>query len=412
MEIKFEDITIHPLATGMNGILFFYNNKLFRAPLKKYLKRHYLLMDNPVSLQKLKETDFVLNHPEHGHLNVFELTYYDHLIHILGSSRAKRIEFIKEICNINIYLMQHGYILNDVHENNIFNSIDGIIWLDWGAISSLTIEEHPNWDSATLSLSNTFYMAHKYVYNLLGAETSHLNYDLFIAEKENSPIAPIASLNPKDINTWHCLYQELSNVQVTPLATHWSDVYSTHLSANNVSESSPKGKAATDFIDQLTYDTLTDVGCNKGYYTLYAAQKAKSSIGFDIDEKCIDIAISRTPKGMPVLFSCKDIRDFIEFDIDTNHNTKFIDNKMKEFSEARYSSDLIMALAIVHHIGKLIPHSKFAEILMNLSKKYILIEDVETKEIYQEEFEKNGFYLVERKDSFPLPRTISLYCRK
>ena len=413
MEIKFEDITIHPLSSGANEVLFFYEGKLFRAPHKLYLKRHYILMDSPTALQKIKETNFVLNHPQHGHLNVFELTKHDHLVSIAESSLVKRVEFLKTICKTNMWLMERGYVLRDVHENNIFDSIDGIIWLDWGAVSSIIKDDDLPWTPSTVSLSNAFYMAHKYVYNLLGPKTSHLRYDLFVAEKENSPIASIASKNPKDINTWELLVQKLSAVNPTSIETHWADVYSPHLSADNIAVSSPKGTAAANFIDQIQYNTVTDVGCNKGYYTLYAAKKARSAIGFDVDEKCIAIANGRVPKEMPVLFAYKDIRDFIEFDINnTLPSAIFIDNKMRQFSEARYSSDLVMALAIVHHIGKLIPHTKFAEILMNLSKKYILIEDIETKEIYQKEFEDNGFYLVGRTDSFPKPRTMSLYCRK
>lgn len=413
MEIKFEDITIHPLSSGAHETLFFYEGKLFRAPYKPYLKRHYTLMDGPSALQKIKETDFVLNHPKHGHLNVFELTPYDHLTSIAESSLMKRVEFLKTMCKTNIWLMERGYVLRDIHENNIFDSIDGIIWLDWGSVSSLTQKENSKKDSAMLSLSNTLYMANKYVYNLLDQKTCHLNYSLSMAIKEASPISGIASLNPKDTNTWDKLYQQIILTKPSSVATHWADVYSPHLSADNVAASSPKGTAAANFIDQIQYNTVTDVGCNKGYYTLYAAKKARSTIGFDVDEKCIAIANSRVPKEMPVLFACKDIRDFIEFDINnTLPNAIFIDNKMRQFSETRYSSDLVMALAIVHHIGKLIKHTQFAEILMRLSKKYILIEDIETKEIYQKEFENNGFCLVGRTDSFPKPRTMSLYCRK
>jgi hypothetical protein len=54
-----------------------------------------------------------------------------------------------------------------------------------------------------------------------------------------------------------------------------------------------------------------------------------------------------------------------------------------------------MALAISHHT--LIPHIQFANILVSLSKKYILIEDIEEKEIYQTEFEKMDLCLLIEK---------------
>lgn len=412
--INFKDIKQHPLSSGCNEILFFYQNRLFRSPFEHRVKRYYDLINAPIPLQKIKETNFVLEHPTQGKLKTFEHNFYPHLVSIAESSPSKRIEFIKTICKINIYLIKCGYVLNDVHENNIFNSVDGIVWLDWGSVTSLTSkEEAKEFNPATRGFSNTFYLANKYIYNLLGPKICHLKYDLNLASKANSPIKTIAGMNPRDIGTWQKLNDVVSNKKITPLSTHWSDVYSTHLSANNVAGSSKKGESATDLINKINYNTLTDVGCNKGYYTLYAAKKAKSSIGFDVDEKCIEIATKNIPNGSPVLFAKKDIREFLDFDINNIvPGVVFIDNKMKEFSESRYTSDLVLALAIVHHVGKFLPHTKFAEILANLSKKYILIEDIETQTIYQEVFEKRGFKLIERIDSFPSPRMISLYERK
>lgn len=380
--IKFNDIKIHPISSGADTILFYWEDRLFKAPHKK-ISMFYDLISEPFPLQQITKTDFILEHPEYGELPVFEMKIYKHLIKIQESVPIKVIEFIKAICKVNISLIKKGYVLRDIHEGNVYDSIDGIVWVDWGSIGLL--------NEALNSLTLTLYMANKYLYNTCCNET-HQTYSISKAQNTKSAVTHIAKLNPQNIDTWVELFKTVEKTNIVSSPSHWADNYATNVTFENIENSNGKGKAVVEFLKTINYDTLTDVGCNKGYYTIYAAKKAKSSIGFDVDEKCISFAIKNTPQNLPVLFAKKDLRQ-----LDTYEQT------------LRYTSDLVMALAISHHT--LIPHIQFANILVSLSKKYILIEDIEEKEIYQIEFEKNGFVLVDRKISFPTSRTLSLYLK-
>ena len=381
--INFEDIKIHPISSGDSTVLFYWEGHLFKAPHTTNLQMFYDLISEPLPLQQIVKTEFVLDHPKKGKLPVFECKEYDHLVKIQESVPIRVVEFIKAMCKLNISLIKRGYVLRDVHEGNVYDSIDGIVWVDWGGVGLL--------ENALSSLALVLYMANKYLYNTCSC--THTTYDILQAQNSKSPVAHIAKLDPTNPDTWEELSRIAEDTKIASTPSHWSDNYATNVTFKNIEFSNEKGKSVIEFLKTINYDTVTDVGCNKGYYTLYAAQKAKSSIGLDIDEKCISFAIKNTPKGLPVLFAKKDLRQ-----LNTNEQLR------------RYSSDLIMALAISHHTS--IPHNQFANILVNISRKHILIEDIDAKETYQKEFEKHDFMLVDRKTSFPVPRTLSLYKHK
>lgn len=392
--IIFDNIRIHPGSSGHGGVLFFYNGELLRAASSEVCCKIKNIMSPPVPIQKSIETNYILSHPKHGNLPVFKHHFYDHVVKINESVPCRAVEFIKTICDINEYLLDFDYILCDVHEGNIADTIDGIIWFDIGSIYSINKpEERKNPAQAGLAL--TLYLANKYIYK--SVKCNHELYSLKEAKNTKTPLKEIASLSGSDKETWRKLKSIVENAKVSNGPnSHWSDEYATNASHENLDESSRKGKAVLELINMIEYDTLTDVACNKGYFTFYAAKKAKSSIGLDIDEKCISIAINKKPKDINVVFSKKDIKDLI---------------KNNRHEDLRYSSDLILALAIVHHMQKIMPHKDFVKLLANLSKKYIIVEDVDTRVFYEEELKKYGFNLVKRVTSFPASRTISLYSK-
>ena len=75
----------------------------------------------------------------------------------------------------------------------------------------------------------------------------------------------------------------------------------------------------------------------------------------------------------------------------------------------RYSSDLVIALAIVHHIT--FKHITFAKLLADLTKKYLLLEDINTEKVYETHLTKYGLKLIKRINSYPGNRKLSLYHR-
>jgi hypothetical protein len=98
---------------------------------------------------------------------------------------------------------------------------------------------------------------------------------------------------------------------------------------------------------------------------------------------------------LPAIFAIKTIEEFINND---------------NFETSRYKSDLVVALAIVHHLKiQKMPAVDFVNMLDSICNRYIILEDVDEAEVYETLFLERGYELVKRIDSSPLPRTLSLY---
>jgi hypothetical protein len=392
--ITFDEVTKHPGSSGHGAVLFMYKGRLFRAPHGYLLGRCEELIDAPVPIQKLIPTEYILKHPRHGNLKVFEHKIYDHLVRINESIPYRAIEYVKTACLINKYLLSRGYVLSDVHEGNVYDTIDGIVWTDWGSIFSLNKKEGRTRPAAT-GLAMTLYLANKYIYGLINCQ--HTDYSLSKAKKTSGPLQEIAYKSASSVSTWQQIIDIVDGAKIPPMPkSHWADDYAAGVSPENIIKTSRKGEPVASLLDSITYDTLTDVACNKGYFTLYAARHCRSAVGLDIDGKCIHTAIKNKPPNIPVIFSKKDIKTII---------------KNSKLEKIRYSSELVLALAIVHHVKKIMPHANFANCLADLSKKHIIIEDVDSAPVYEKIFLKRGFKLINRLTSYPKSRTISLYSK-
>lgn len=370
------DVEFEKASTQYESYLFHYNGGLYRAPYKKYrniILNH--LSEHPFEyLQKTEKTNIVFSY-EDKLLPVYKHKFYDHLVCLMSSTAARSRKYLSVICQINKKLIKSNMILKDIHAHNIAETIDGIIFYDVGSVQPL---QEPS--AAQIGWRNVLEMVSKYMF-------------------KSEPVASIneiIGLDSRSVLSW----EKLGNIILTePIKqapyTHWNNEYNRDLNCLNL-ETSKKGPQIMNIIDEINADTVTDVGCNKGYFSFYAAKKAKSVIGFDVDEGCIDecIRLNEEKYKLPAMFAKIDISKFFNL---TNHII-------------RYRSELVLALAIVHHLSG-ISHQEFAKFLSDLSKKYILIEDIGTCQIYEKEFLNLGFKLIKRIDSWPIDRMLSLYKR-
>lgn len=124
--------------------------------------------------------------------------------------------------------------------------------------------------------------------------------------------------------------------------TNWSSYYSDqHHSKNYLDE---KKKLVAEYLDKAKPGNIWDIGANDGEFSKIAAEKSNLVIAFDSDHNCIDnfykyVKDKNAENILPL------IMDF------TNPSSSigWANSERKSLTE-RANADLVMALAIIHHL--------------------------------------------------------------
>ena len=407
--LKIQDVRLHHMASTYEFPLFWYGNRLLRScNIHGKQRLQKILALNLPTIQPAVETEFLIDLAEipdiidksrlHRESDidgldvispVYEHKNYEHRIHIQETYLGMRKEMISAVCQLNAKLTEHNMIAVDVHEMNINVTIDGIKWLDYGSIKD--IDEH----NCLRSFVEIGYLLGRHFFNKYQDLQERLTID--VVKTFSEELANIAKMDFTKPETWIVLDEYVKSLPVPDLMpTHWSDEYTMTNEIDNPNSRNDKGKNYWSLLQDIEFDTVTDVACNKGYFGFLAAKKAKSVIGFDVDSKCICMADELNKEfKLPAIFAIKTIEEFIN-----NEN----------FETSRYKSDLVVALAIVHHLKiQKMPAVDFVNMLDSICNRYIILEDVDEAEVYETLFLERGYELVKRIDSSPVPRTLSLY---
>lgn len=401
-----QDIQLHHMASTCTFPLFWHKDKLFRSyiPTEEGRFKKILSLNLP-EIQEATKTEFLVDLSDlatlvdlsklndfvdfihlDGYAPVYEHKNYVHRVRIQETYPELMKQIISTICKMNAKLVEHNMIAVDTHEANINVTIDGIKWLDYGSIKEID-------GYLTLrSFVETSYLIGRYLLHTYKDIQGRINIDFVRGFHEE--LKNISDMDLSAPDTWLKLSQFVENLPTTELQyTHWSDEYTLESDIDRPESRNGKGKGYWDLLQEIEFETVTDIACNKGYFGFLAAKKAKSVIGFDYVPKCISMAyqLNETFK-LPIIFAAKSVEDFI-----SNEN----------YETSRYKSDLVVALAIVHHIK--IPASDFVKMIDSICNKYVIIEDITNAAGYEELFVEQGYELVKRIDSSPSPRTLSLY---
>lgn len=386
-----QDIQLHNMASTYNFPLFWYNGRLFRSYIseEESVFQKVLSLNLPeVQTATLSEFELDLNgFDKSGKKSpVYEHKNYTHRVRINEIFPELVKKCIIAICDMNIQLTQHNMIVVDTHEANFNITIDGIKWLDYGSIREI---------SGLLPLRSFVevgYLIGKYILNKY--HDSHESMNVYIVKTFDPFLEKIADEDFSKSSSWVELKLFVENLSIPELKYgHWSDEYTLESDIDRPESRNDKGKNYWSLLQEIDFETVTDIACNKGYYSFLAAKKARSVIGFDYVPKCISMAyeLNKTFK-LPVIFAAKSVEDFIA---------------NKHFETSRFKSDLVVALAIVHHI-KVSP-LEFVKMIDSICNKYVIIEDITDAPGYEALFVQQGYELVKRIDSSPSPRTLSLY---
>ncbi len=401
-QIKYADIVLHPLSSSSGAYFFYYKNKLYRSPIEQYSNLVKTLASlNFPEIQNIQLITDQLVIPNNNTLitqNIYEHKIYHHMVKVMECTRVQVKNMLKALCDLQIKLISHNLIIYDIHEHNVAYTEDGVKWLDICGIGEL--DWFINQDHiAIYSYVKFCYLILKYI--LCNFEHGDTVFNGQVIMAKGGTLANFMKLDWKKITSWQLLKDYIDSINIVETSTHWSDHYPYDLNSIFQKDINTKVSGLHDLLEVIPEITsATDVGCNKGLYTFILSKNLKSVIAFDVDEKCINLAesLNKDKFHLPILFAKTDL-DKIE--------------NLHDFDKNRYRSDLVMALAMVHHLKiQGLSIAAVVKFLLSLSTKYVLIEDIDSVAEYEQEFIANNYYLVKRVLSEPQTRTLSLYSRR
>ena len=145
----------------------------------------------------------------------------------------------------------------------------------------------------------------------------------------------------------------------------WAEYYAnTH--SNLYTEN--KKELVEEFLDNVSPKTVWDLGGNIGDFSRIASKKRISTISFDLDPACVEINYRKVVE--------KQEKEILPLLLDLNNPSPDIGwgNKERMSLSSRGPTDLILALAIVHHlaISNNVPFGKIAAFFSQLSRSLII----------------------------------------
>ena len=179
----------------------------------------------------------------------------------------------------------------------------------------------------------------------------------------------------------------VSKLEVKKTKSTWDNYYEETILSKQYLEA--KKKLLLSFTDKINFEKVIDLGANDGVFSLLLQEKAKQVIAIDGDINCVNELYNNTRKAK--------IKNIVPLYASLNAPTPALGwaNKERSALTTRLKADLVLALALVHHlaIGANVPLGFIAKWLNGISE-YLIIEFVPKSD------EKVKLLLQNREDIF------------
>lgn len=144
-----------------------------------------------------------------------------------------------------------------------------------------------------------------------------------------------------------------------------------------------KQRVVHDALKRFAPETVLDLGCNTGWFSLLAAKLGSSVVAVDLDEACVDRLYATARRdGLRVLPLVANLTDPLpelfarSYDGEPSLSLIGGDTAVIRAPAKRLRCDMVMALAVVHHLalGQGLTFGAVASILSDLSSRYLCVE--------------------------------------
>ncbi len=383
------------------------NNRIFyRYIFKEYKEEYSYLMDSGlyselVSQKLLIPHQEVNNGTENAHIHVilkpeqipflsypFEWSYYQWRKVIQAFIQINQIALkfgmiLKDATPYNFYLMQGKAILFDTSSFVFFKEPD--YWNAYrqfceemlGPFALMHFSGH-KWGRLTRAshrgLSIDFICQNlplKSKFDLTCLIHLHLHAKTYHKSKEDSN-SKSGGLSVEKLNTLFSMLKSTidkwDKSYIYP--NHWIDYYQKDIETPEYLID--KERTVESYLRHCAPKKVLDLGANTGKFTEIASKVAETVIALEYDEICVDNieqTISENKSNVFVLTG------------DLSETTPNFGLLGKEHTSIfkRAQSDLVMALALVHHLAlpKMIPFKLIIDLLVEFNSRYLIIEFIE-----------------------------------
>ena len=165
------------------------------------------------------------------------------------------------------------------------------------------------------------------------------------------------------------LQEFIKSLSVKNDKSTWDDYYTDTILGNQYLLQ--KKSLVADFCEQISFNTVIDLGANDGYFSWLLKDKATNIISVDFDSNCVNELYKKTRKE-----KVKNINPLVAT-LNTPSPSIGWANAERTSLTTRLKADLVLALALVHHLAirNNVPLIKIAEWFAGMGK-YLLVEFV------------------------------------
>jgi SAM-dependent methyltransferase len=214
----------------------------------------------------------------------------------------------------------------------------------------------------------------------------HVHLQLSVASKKSAAEQNIIFSKAKMLRIIDHLHRGISDLSAGDKESTWGNYYNDSILPGQYLDD--KKNAVVQLTEKISFRSVLDLGANQGEFSILMAEKGKKVTATDSDHLAIDkLYLASKARSMPITAL---VNDLMNPSADMGWNNE----ERTRFSK-RHQADLVMALALVHHlcIGKNLPFDMLFEGLSSLGQ-FLLIEFVPKHD------EKVSLLLQHRKDVF------------
>jgi len=291
--------------------------------------------------------------------------------------------------NLNLVLINDGYIIKDGHPWNIFFHRGRPVFIDIGSI--VPFDRHVFQESMRefrLYFGLPLFMFSKKgydkTYEFLKFPIPNHEYRENLSKALHLSSYSIPKFLPLKVAIKLLIQRKLKTTYKVNKKTEWAHYNQKKISIHRPQEFVLKQKAVHDFLSTVPQGTLLDVGCNKGWFSYLAENKGFKVVAIDNDIPSLSNLYREVKRrGLNILPL------YIDFSNPTEAHG--LNDAYPAFEE-RFSFDIVLVMAMIHHLTykAKMTFDDIAGRIGKLSNKYAVVEFIPREDSYVCKWDQSG----------------------